>query len=338
MTPGKRVYIQLYELAPYLQEVYHIIDYYLAGSVMHLGEKPIAGCGPLCGQYFDFVISGDRNLYPDNLLTPSNREVFLFDTGGIDTDGLTAGYRAVYDTVISGGYGAPVVRAEYDLFIADGKAVYYKSGCRAADTAHTFFLHTMPYDRNDLTVERREYGFDNYDIDFMYHGAVFDGNCIAIAPLPDYSIASIRTGQYVFGVGRDVWSVAIPLDRPLEYNAAASAIATGDYGEPAGRGDFEVYLGETEVVYYKDPCESDDTRAQFFLHFIPADDSDLPPERQGAGFDNRDFSFTESGALTGGRCVAIAPLPDYPVDRIRTGQFVSGEGRRIWAVEFGGGR
>ena len=338
MTPGKRVYIQLYELAPYLQDVYHIIDYYLAGSVMHLGEKPIAGCGPLCGQYFDLVISGDRNLYPDNLLTPSNREVFLFDTGGIDTDGLTAGYRAVYNAVTSGGYGAPAVRAEYDLFIADGKVIYYKSGCGAADTAHTFFLHTMPYDRNDLTVERREYGFDNYDLDFMYHGAVFDGNCIAIAPLPDYSIASIRTGQYVFGVGRDVWSVAIALDRPLEYNAAATAIAAGDYGGPAGRGVFDVYLGETEVVYYKEPCESDDTRAQFFLHFIPADDSDLPPERRGAGFDNRDFSFTQSGALTGGRCVAIAPLPDYPVDRIRTGQFVSGEGERIWAVEFGGGR
>ena len=92
------------------------------------------------------------------------------------------------------------------------------------------------------------------------------------------------------------------------------------------------------MVYYKDPCESDDTRAQFFLHFIPEDDSDLPPERQRAGFDNRDFSFTQSGALTGGRCVAIARLPDYPVDRIRTGQFMSGEGRRIWAVEFGGGR
>ncbi len=337
MTPGKRVYIQLYELAPYLQDVYHIIDYYLAGSVMHLGEKPIAGCGPLCSQYFDFVISNDRNLYPDNLLTPSNREVFLFDTGGIDTDGLTAGYRAVYNAVTSGGYGAPVARAEYDLFIADGKAIYYKSGCGAADTANTFFLHTMPYNRNDLTVERREYGFDNYDINFMYHGAVFDGNCIAIAPLPDYPIASIRTGQYVFGLGRDVWSVAIPLDRPLDYNAAVSAIAAGGYGEPAGRGVFDVYLGETEVVYYKEPCESDDTRAQFFLHFIPADDSDLPSERQRAGFDNRDFSFTESGALTGGRCVAIARLPDYPVDRIRTGQFVSGEGQRLWAVEFAGG-
>ena len=130
IAEGQRVYVQVHELDPYVRDVYHIIDYYLAGSIIQLEERPISGCGPLCGQYFDFVISGDRNLYPDNLLTPSNREVFLFDTGGIDTDGLTAGYRAVYDAITSGGYGAPMVRAEYDLFIADGKAVYYKSRCR----------------------------------------------------------------------------------------------------------------------------------------------------------------------------------------------------------------
>ena len=60
-------------------------------------------------------------------------------------------------------------------------------------------------------------------------------------------------------------------------------------------------------------------------------------ERQERGFDNRDFFFTERGVITGGRCVAIAPLPDYAVGRVRTGQFVAGEGQ-LWAVEFSGGR
>ena len=340
ITRGKSVYVHFYEIGPYVGDVERIIWYYLAGSVMQLGERPISGCGPLCGGYFDFVISSDRNLFPEtHLLTPSNREAFLFDTGGIDTDGLAAEYRAVYDAVTSGGYGAPTVRAEYDLFIADGKAVYYKSRCSAADTADRFFLHTMPEDRNDLPEERKEYGFDNLDFGFMWRGAVFDGDCVAIAPLPDYPVASIRTGQYVAGFfqWREIWSVAISLKSPLDYDAAASAIAAGGYGEPAGRGDFDVYLSDTAVVYFMEPCAYGDTKEQFFLHFIPEDDSDLPPERQSVGFDNRDFSFTESGAMTGGRCVAIAPLPDYPVDRIRTGQFVPGEGR-IWAVEFGGGR
>ena len=337
ITEGKRVYVQVYELDPYVRDAYHIIDYYLTGSVIQLEERPISGCGPLCGQYFDFVISSDRNLYPDNLLTPSNREVFLFDTGGIDTDGLTAGYRAVYDAVTSGGYGAPMVRAEYDLFIADGKAVYYKSRCRAADTAAKFFLHTIPDDRNDLSEERREYGFDNLDFDFMRRGAVIDGDCIAIAPLPDYPVAGIRTGQYVFGQGREIWSVAISLNSPLEYDAAVSAIVAGGYGATAGRGVFDVYLGDATVVYFKEPCDVGDVGARFFLHFVPEDEGDLPLERQERGFDNRDFFFTERGVITGGRCVAIAPLPDYPVALVRTGQFTAGEGQ-LWAVEFAGGR
>ena len=338
ITLGKRVYVQLYELDPYIQEVYLIIDYYLAGSVMQLGRSPISDCGPLCGGYYDFVISGDRDLFPEqHLLTPSNREVFLFDTGGIDTDGLTTGYRSVYDAVTSGSYGAPTVQAEYDLFIADGKAVYYKSGCSVSGMAPKFFLHTIPEDRNDLPEERREYGFDNLDFGFIWRGAMFDGDCIAIAPLPDYSIDSIRTGQYVSGLGREVWSAAISLKSPLGYDAATSAIAAGDYGEPVGRGVFEVYLGDAAVVYFKEPCDVGDIGARFLLHFIPEDDSDLPSERQGHGFDNRDFSFAERGVATGGRCVALAPLPDYPVARVRTGQYVSGEGRRIWAVEFAGG-
>ena len=348
MTQGKKVYVQGYELDPYLRDiypildtyvrdVYHIIDYYLTGSIIQLDERPISGCGPLCGQYFDFVISSDRNLYPDNLLTPSNREVFLFDTGGIDTDGLTAGYRAVYDAITSGGYGAPMVRAEYDLFIADDKAVYYKSRCSAADTADKFFLHPIPEDRNDLPEERREYGFDNRDFDFMRRGAVIDGDCIAIAPLPDYPVAGIRTGQYVFGQGREIWSVAISFKSPLEYDAAVSAIVAGGYGEAAGRGVFDVYLGDAAVVYFKEPCDVGDVGARFFLHLVPEDGGDLPPERQEQGFDNRDFFFTERGVITGGRCVAIAPLPDYPVGRVRTGQFTAGDGQ-LWAVEFPGRR
>ena len=340
ITRGQSVYVHFYEIGPYVGGRKGVIWYYLAGSVMHLGEKPIAGCGPLCGQYFDFVISSDRNLFPErHLLTPYNREVFLFDTGAIDTEGLTAGYRAVYDAVTSGVYGAPAVQAEYDLFVAGGKAVYYKSGCSVSDMAPKFFLHTIPEDRDDLPEERREHGFDNLDFGFVQRGAVFDGNCIAIAPLPDYPIASIRTGQYVanFSRWREIWSVAISLMSLPDYDAAVSAIAAGGYGEPAGRGVFDVYLGDTEVVYFKEPCDVGDVRARFFLHFVPDDYSDLPPERQGQGFDNRDFSFAERGVVTGGRCLAMAPLPDYPVARVRTGQYVSGEGR-IWVVEFAGGR
>ena len=39
------------------------------------------------------------------------------------------------------------------------------------------------------------------------------------------------------------------------------------------------------------------------------------------------------GVNLDGKCVIITPLPTYPISRIRTGQFVSGEAA-LWRVEF----
>ena len=252
---GKRVYIQMYELDPYSQDVYFIIDYYLAGNIIQPGQKPISDCGPQCGQYYDFIISGNRNLYPEtHLLTPSNQEAFLFNTAAINTNALTAKYRAVYDTVVSGAYGAPTVRAEYDLFISNGNAIYYKSRCNASDTTHKFFLHTTPDDRNHLPDERKEYGFDNLDFSFIWRGAKFDGNCIAIAPLPDYPIASIRTGQIPIRHRARNLERSHFAKEPPEYNAPPPPnrrrIRQSD-----GRGVFDVYLTETTLIYYKNPLQ-----------------------------------------------------------------------------------
>ena len=68
----------------------------------------------------------------------------------------------------------------------------------------------------------------------------------------------------------------------------------------------------------------------------PADDT---PARGGrsagrreAGFANLDFAFGDRGFRHGGRRPAPAALPDYPLARVRTGQFASGE--RLRETEF----
>ena len=105
-------------------------------------------------------------------------------------------------------------------------------------------------------------------------------------------------------------------------------------GEPAARSHFEVYLRENTVSYLKSPCSAADVQAQFFLHVVPEDVEDLPADRRQYGFDNLDFHYAGSGApVLGGRCIAERPLPDYPIVRIRTGQFTPGDGR-IWETEF----
>ena len=105
-------------------------------------------------------------------------------------------------------------------------------------------------------------------------------------------------------------------------------------GEPAVRSVFDVYIGENTVSYLKSPCGAADVQAQFFLHVVPEDVEDLPADRRQYGFDNLDFHYVNNAALAfGGMCIAKRPLPDYPIARVRTGQFVPDEGQ-IWKAEF----
>ena len=105
-------------------------------------------------------------------------------------------------------------------------------------------------------------------------------------------------------------------------------------GEPAVRSVFDVYIGENTVSYLKSPCGAADVQAQFFLHVVPEDVEDLPADRRQYGFDNLDFRYDRFAALAfGGMCIAKRPLPDYPIARIRTGQFTANDGE-IRQAEF----
>ena len=81
--------------------------------------------------------------------------------------------------------------------------VYSKEDCEPQDRAAPFFLHIVPADRDNLPADRREYGFDNRDFRFENDGGgVINGRCVVDRRLPNYAIASIRTGQYVEGGGK----------------------------------------------------------------------------------------------------------------------------------------
>ncbi len=105
-------------------------------------------------------------------------------------------------------------------------------------------------------------------------------------------------------------------------------------GEPMARSVFDIYLHENTVSYLKSPCSAADAQAQFFLHIVPEAVKDLPAGRRWYGYDNLDFHYGGSAALAfSGRCIVERPLPDYPIARIRTGQFTPDDGR-IWEAEF----
>ncbi len=226
--------------------------------------------------------------------------------------------------------GEPLVRSTYHIHRDGSELTYLRDGCPAEDIGTRFFLHVRPVDASDLPPGRAVHGFDNRDFPF---GARIDGNCVATARLPAYPIASIRTGQLSdAGVHWEVeftpdGGVTAPTVSDLA-RARREALAS----EPLARSVFSVYRDGRALTYLRDGCSADDAAASFFLHIDPVDPDDLPAPRREYGFDNLDFAFATHGVIVDGNCVAVAHLPDYPIARIRTGQY-DGTGA-IWETEF----
>ena len=102
--------------------------------------------------------------------------------------------------------------------------------------------------------------------------------------------------------------------------------------EPPIRSTFDIYLREDMLFYFREPCGAEDVSATFFLNVFPVDGDDLPARRRQYGFDNLDFRFNDQWMRSSGQCIAMRELPDYPIARIRTGQF-SDEGA-VWEEDF----
>ena len=246
-------------------------------------------------------------------------------------------YHAEYNDVEAN--GTPLARSAFDIYAHNGALRYLSANCAPllADAGGVVFLHIIPNDPADLPADSRWRGFENRDfwiarqVDFFTHTAFFDGKCVIRRPLPDYPIARVRTGQSA--AARGEWRADIDLAAHAAARSLYDGIAAGDYGKPVAQSRFALYLNGDTLAYLKEPCAAGDTDARFFLHIFPADPSDLPVARRKLGFANLDFQFADRGADIGGKCVAERELPPYPIERIRTGQFVSGEGR-VWGVEF----
>ena len=209
------------------------------------------------------------------------------------------------------------------------RLLYAKRNCTQSDFAARITLHIAPADLADLPSHRRGHTFENRNFFLDYYGGRPGGECIAAVPLPEYPIAEIRTGQ------GNRWQVNLyPPDDPVPLRAAYAALSSI---QPAVRAVFTLYRRDNQLTYLRETCKAGDTAAGFFLHITPEDVSDLPAERQSAGFANRDFVFDRWGGHFDGKCLAAVPLPEYPIKAIRTGQHIPGQGE-LWAAEVRVGR
>ena len=104
---------------------------------------------------------------------------------------------------------------------------------------------------------------------------------------------------------------------------------------PLIHSDFDVYLNNRRLIYANERCSASDLDNTFFLAVFPLDAADLPKSRRQLGFENLDFDFANYGFVSGERCFIVRELPEYPIERIHTGQLIAAEGgyRHIWEGE-----
>ena len=98
--------------------------------------------------------------------------------------------------------GEPAARSTFDVYLEGSRLIYVKEPCQAADMSEAFFLHVFPSDTRELPAERQAAGFDNPEVLLVDHGVVLDETCVAVAELPNYAVARVRTGQL-----GDLWEV-----------------------------------------------------------------------------------------------------------------------------------
>lgn len=287
-------------------------------------------------------------------VTPGLRPVADFRDGAIfEVDRRyrpdTNPYRETYDAVLSGDAGEPLVRSRFDLYRRGDSLVLVREPCAGEEVRDRFLLHYFPTDPESLGNHRAEYGFENRDFPFAEFGVLLpadDGDdrdggnpegespgakCVAVLPLPEFEVARVRIGQWARG-DEITWYETTRVDAD-RYEAEYAAIAAGARGAPAARGNYDLYLHDRTLAYLDEACAPEESSARFFLHVYPRSREDLPPDAAPRDFENRDFDFSTLGLRLAGKCLALAPLPAYPIARLRTGQWVSGEGE-LWSADF----
>ena len=246
-----------------------------------------------------------------------------------------AHYEAVYQAAKAS--GEPIIRSDFDVYMDAHALTYVKEPCVESDTRGVFFLNIRPVKPEDLAEGRRESGFDDLSFRFDRFGARFNGKCMARRGIPGYAIAEISTGRRERDAG-EIWRAAARLpigaESAVHYEAAYQAAKASS--EPLIESGFDVYKEGDTLTYLKAPCAESDTRGRFFLSVHPVDVDNLPEDRRELGHASLNFDFSPDGIIFAGKCMIRRELPDYPISRIETGQWIPGVAT-LWSGAAGVG-
>ena len=227
----------------------------------------------------------------------------------------------------------PVLSEDFDVYHHDNLLIYTKESCNSSLSMPVFALHIFPEHEANLYHGREEHFFNNRDFFFRsIQSAAM--NCTAVFTLPDYGIYRIETGQ--FTSSETIWSGTILLSwGPSDQNSLRHLYTIESI--PVFESDWDIFITDSVIVYYREECALRDVVDPFFLHIFPTTPTDLPERDRNHGFENRDFLFTGFdrdnrrigiGARVGEDCIAVRDLPSYDIASIETGQYSYGVSQR----------
>ena len=236
------------------------------------------------------------------------------------TPAAVAAYGGIYRDAVA---GEPIIRADYDVYRQGNRLTFVKENCPAAEPDTWFSGRLFPHRPETLPPHLRRRG--SY-ARFGNSGVRLDDTCLAVIQLPEYAQGDLILMQRGLGnfrpQGRPLWSELYRLSRP----GLGELIAEQRRKQPAAAGSkgFEVFrdqaAGRNRLIYAKSDCSQSEYETRVTLHIYPVDLVDLPASHRGSNFDNRDFTIDDYGGSPGGECMAVVPLPDYPIAAIHTGQ------------------
>ena len=284
-------------------------------------------------QFPEFPVSGGaaalfpRPLHTQQVYHNTIMSVAALDLSLVEED-AAARYRQRYREAVAG-----------ELLINSAAAVYRQGrtlswvieSCNPREWGVGFSdLRLYPVEPQQVFAEQRHHGFNHQRRPAVYPLVRFDGKCFAQTALPEYDLtrfrASINRYDPATGEPTGTWVGHYYPGLPEIQDAIKRRRESAP--PPAASLQWEVFQDGRRIIYAKAGCTAADREAWFFLHLTPANPGDLPGYRRGYGYDNLDFQFDWRGLEVGDECIAVVPLPDYPITAIATGQYT--DAGRIW--------
>ena len=236
------------------------------------------------------------------------------------TPAATAAYREIYRQAIA---GEPIIRADYNVYLDGRRLTFVRENCPPGGRDEWFGVKPFPTDPQTLPPYSQQAVFY---APYYNHRVRLGAVCLAVIQLPaDIQGDLILTRRNLGNFG----PAALPLWEELYTLAGPGLRERSDplrkQNPPAHTDAFAVFLdrdtaGRSRLLYAKGDCTQSDFATRITLHIAPADLADLPADRRGHTFENRNFFLDYYGGRPGGECIAAIPLPDYPIAEIRTGQ------------------